>query len=463
MTATSSTANEPVPRRLMTVLFVGVFMAALDNAVIGPVVPVLRATFGVDNREVGLVMSVFVLFSLCSTALLANLSDRYGRRPVYLASVGLFALGSLLIALSQSFWMLVVSRAIQGIGAGGITPTASAVVGDVFPPEGRGKALGLIGATYGMAFVLGPPLAGLLMVVLSWHWIFLINLPIAAVILYLGARALPVRGAAGPQPNFDWSGIMITFVLLIALVLGITQIADAFVNALIWPWMLIITAVMLVMLIQVEKRAEQPVIPFSLFANRQLAVTYLLTVGAGFGMGSVVFMTSIAHLAHDIAPKHTGFALLPMVVAAMLGSTGAGRLLNRMGARSLILIGFGLLAVGYGGSAITALGLWGFMLSSVPVGMGVGVVVGGALRTIVIDEAPLAVRGSAQGMINICTAIGTLLSAAAIGAVADFGGGGSSGFSIAYFAVSVLMLLMLMVTLALRNDRAGARTVASAA
>lgn len=462
MSAAVKTAKDPAKRRLMMVLFVGVFMAALDNAVIGPAVPVLRASFGVDNREVGLVMSVFVLFSLCSTALLANLSDRFGRRPVYLASVTLFALGSLLIALSQSFWMLVASRAIQGIGAGGITPTASAVVGDEFPPEERGRALGLIGATYGMAFVLGPPLAGALMVILSWHWIFLINLPIAAAILYLGARALPVHDSTGPQPQFDWSGILITFVLLIALVLGITQIADPFVGMRLWPWLLLLSAVMLPVLVRVERGAEQPVIPFSLFANRQLAVTYFLTVGAGFGMGSVVFMTSIAHLSHGIVPEHTGFALLPMVVSAMLGSTVAGRLLNRMGARSLILIGFLLLAVGYGGSAISSLGLWGFLLSSMPVGMGVGVVVGGALRTIAIDEAPLAVRGAAQGMINICTAIGTLLSAAAIGAIADFGGGGAQGFSIAYYAVAALMFLMLLVTLALRGNREASPAVRAA-
>ncbi len=133
MAVDSLAAGGSASRRLMPVLFIGVFMSALDTAVIGPAIPALRVAFSVDNREVGLVMSVYVLFSLCSTALMANLSDRYGRRPIYLASVACFALGSLLIALSPRFWMLIASRAIQGIGAGGITPTASAVVGDSFP------------------------------------------------------------------------------------------------------------------------------------------------------------------------------------------------------------------------------------------------------------------------------------------------------------------------------------------
>jgi len=194
-----------------------------------------------------------------------------------------------------------------------------------------------------------------------------------------------------------------------------------------------------------------------LFANRQLRITYLLTAGAGFGMGSVIFLTSIATLAYDVPAKHAGFVLLPLVFCSMAGSMGAGRLLNRMGARALILAGFAALGIGYAASALTAYGLWGFLVASMPVGLGVGIVVGGALRSIAIDEAPAGVRGAAQGLINICTSIGTLLSAAVIGAVADFSGGGASGFALAYMVVAGLMLVMLCVTLALRG-RTAART-----
>ncbi len=444
-----------MPKGLITVLFTGVFMAALDTAIVGPAIPVLRETFGVDNRAVGLVMSVFVLFSLCSTALMANLSDRIGRRPIYLFSVSVFAIGSLLIALSPSFWMVIASRAIQGIGAGGITPTASAVVGDMFKPEQRGKMLGLIGATYGMAFVLGPPLASVLMVALSWHWIFLLNLPIAAVILYMGAKVLPRTRASGPQPRLDVRGIVITFTLLTALVLGITRVLDPLVapalGMALWPWLLLLVAVLLAALVVVENRTQAPLIPIFLFGNRQLSTTYLLAVGAGFGMGSVIFLTSIATHAYGITTRNAGFVLLPLVICSMLGSGGGGRLLNRLGARSMVLMGFAMLALGYGLSAITSQGLWLFLLASVPVGLGVGIVVGGALRSIAIDEAPVAVRAAAQGLINICTAIGTLTSAASISAIADLAGGGALGFSKAYSVVAVLMLAMLLVALGLRK------------
>jgi multidrug resistance protein len=447
----AAAAARSASRRLMPVLFVGVFMAALDTAVIGPAIPALRAAFAVDNREIGLVLTVFILCSLCSTALMANLSDRHGRRPIYLASVACFALGSLLIALSPRFWMIVASRAIQGIGAGGITPTASAVVGDSFPPEQRGRALGLIGATYGMAFVLGPPLAALLLVALNWRWIFLINLPIAALVIVMGARVLPRLRATEVQPPLDRAGIVLTFTLLAALVLGITRIGDELLGLRLWPWLLAAAALLLALLVRVERRAAQALIPMSLFANRQLALTFFLALGAGFGMGAIIFVTSIATAAYEVAANRVGFVLMPLVLASMFGSMGAGRLLNRIGARALLLIGFGLLTAGYAALAITSFGLVGFYAATLPVGLGLGVVVGGALRDIALEEAPLRLRGAAQGLVNICNAIGTLVSAAAISAIADLNGRGVDGFANAYRIVAGCMLLTWIVTLALRR------------
>jgi len=445
----------------MPVLFVGVFMAALDTAVIGPAIPALREAFSVDNRAVGLIMSVFVLFSLCSTALLANLGDHHGRRPVFLASVACFAVGSLAVALSPSFLAIVVSRAIQGIGAGGITPTASAFVGDVFAAEDRGRALGLIGATYGMAFVLGPPLAGVMTVALSWRWIFLINLPIAAYVITRGARVLPGRRPAHAGPPLDLAGVLVVFLLLSSFMLGITRIADSYANLALWPWFLGAAAVLLAMLILVERKAVQPMIPLSLFKNRELATTYLLSMGSGFGMGSVIFLTSIATAAYGVSSKHAGFVLLPLVVCSMLGSGLSGRSLNRVGPRGLILFGFAMLLLGYGAVTLRGDGLWVFLLATMPVGVGIGVLVGGALRSIAIDEAPPEVRGAAQGLINICTAIGTLIAAAAISGVADLVHSGAAGFGVAYRGVAGVMAMMLLATLALRKRVGGVQIAAT--
>ncbi len=447
--------RDPAARQLLIALFIGVFMSALDTAVIAPAIPALRAAFTLDNRQISLITVIFILGSMPSTVLMANLGDRHGRRPVYLACSAVFALGSLMIAASGSFWMVLAGRAVQGIGAGGLMPTASAIIGDTFAPEQRGRVLGLVGATYGMAFVIGPPLATLLMLAASWHWIFLINLPIAAVVLTLGARALPARAPEAAPAPLDLGGMVTLFAFLVALVLGITRAADAFAGVALWPWLLAGAALLLGVLVAIEGRVRQPVVPLELFGNRQLATTYLLTAGTGLGMGAIAFLSLIATLAHGVAPKMAGFALLPMVICSMLGSMAAGRGLNRYGARRLIVAGFALLAVGYGGSAATTLGLWGFLVFSVPIGLGIGVVVGGALRSIAIDEAPASVRGAAQGLINLCSSVGTLVSASCIGAVADFQGGGSAGFGSAYAMVAGAMLVMMVVALGLRRSAVG--------
>ena len=123
-------------------------MGALDIAIVGPALPALRDAFGVDDRAVAWVFTIYVFFNLVGAPLMSKLSDRYGRRTIYLLDIGLFALGSLGVAASMNFTMLLASRALQGISAGGIWPVASAVVGDTFPQEKKGSALGLIGAVF---------------------------------------------------------------------------------------------------------------------------------------------------------------------------------------------------------------------------------------------------------------------------------------------------------------------------
>ena len=438
-------------RGLVQVLFVGVFMAALDSAIVGPVIPALRAAFGVDNRTAGLLTTVFALSSMCSTALMAYFSDRYGRRPIYLTSVALFAIGSLCIALAPDFDLLLVSRAIQGIGAGGIAPVASAVIGDVFTSERRGRILGLIGATHGMAFVLGPPLATLLTSTLGWRWLFLVNIPVALVVLAGGARSLPRQRSNAPPAPIDAPGIAVTLLFLLCLVMGISRLVDSATGRVLWPWFLLASGVLLVALVAIERRQVLPLIPIQLFANRQLAYVYLLTLGVGFSMGGIVFLTTVATLAYGVSIERAGLALLPLVVCSMVGSMAAGRLLNRLGARLLMIFGFALLTLGYLQSAVPQTGYAAFMVASVLVGIGVGVVVSGALRSITIDEAPAALRGSAQGLINIFNAVGTLLAVTWISAIADFEGGGLKGFAIAYLVVGLSMLVMLVAAFGLKK------------
>src|SRR5512138_2193146 len=131
-------------------------MGALDIAIVGPALPAIRGTFDVGARALPWVFSAYVLFYVVGTPLLATRSDRRGRRVVFVQSLVLFAVGSLVVAGAQSYAMLLAGRAVQAFGAGGLFPVAAAVIADTVPLERRGRVLGLIGATFGVAFLLGP-------------------------------------------------------------------------------------------------------------------------------------------------------------------------------------------------------------------------------------------------------------------------------------------------------------------
>lgn len=450
LSSAPTTTDDASRRRILTVLFVGVFMAALDAAVIAPAIPALRTAFGVDNRQIGLVTIVFSLCSLSSTALMANLSDRFGRRAIYLLDIALFAAGSLVIARSVTFGMLLVGRAIQGFGAGGITPTASAVVGDTFPPAQRGRILGLIGATFGIAFLVGPVVASALLVVASWQWIFLINLPVAAIVFVMSARALPTRTDTHARPAFDYAGITVLAVLLTSLMLGINRALDMAVGITLWPLLLGVTACGVPLLIWIERRVERPIVPMNLFTSRQLRTTWGLCIGAGFGMGSVIFITSVAVAAFNTPSRQAGLMLLPLVLCSAVASAGFGRMQHKLGARVVMLSGFGTLAIG---SALIGAGaehVWVFMLASLFIGTGVGIVVGGTLRTVVLDEVDAQQRSAAQALVNIAIAIGNLLVVAVLSVLADRAGGGLTGLRVAYLLATAVMVGMMGLTLRLR-------------
>ncbi|MEF3275305.1 MAG: MFS transporter [Chloroflexus sp.] len=435
-------------RAIMTVLFVGVFMSALDSAIIGPIVPALRAAFAIDNTQVVLVSIIFTLCSLSSTTLMASLSDRYGRRNVYLINVFGFAIGSLIIALSHDLVMVLVGRALQGVCAGGITPTASAVIGDVLPSAERARALGLIGATSGMAFLVGPVMASLILAIADWQWIFLLNLPVAAVVIFLGWRALP-RSAAHRNINhgvFDWQGLVLLVLILVSTTLGINQLLDRLLNTTVWPWLFLLVAGLTPILAWREVRAPSPLLPPRLFTNRQLQIVYLLATGSGIAMGSIIFITSVA-VNFGVAISQAGFFLLPLVFLASVTSVIAGHLLPRIGGRLSMITGYGQLTIGTAMLGLPAAPFWLFVVATLIMGSGLGIVVGGTLRALVLEEVNAEDRGVAQSVINISISIGTLISVALMASIAD-----AFDLATAYLACAGAMALMTVISLALRRQ-----------
>jgi MFS family permease len=442
--------------RLLTVLFIGVLMAALDIAVVGPALPAIRADFGVSDRTLSWIFTLYVLFNLIGTPLMAKLSDIFGRRAIYAADVGLFAAGSLVVILAPAFGVLLAGRAIQGLGAGGIFPVASAVIGDAFPPHKRGAALGLIGAVFGLAFIIGPVLGGLLLLV-GWRWIFVINLPTAAVVLLLSLRWLP-GGQMGARAPFDIAGMLTLGLLLAGLAFGINKIDTAhLVPSLaswrVWPF-LALAVVLVPVFWQLELQGQDPVIHPGLFGTRQLRLAEFLALGAGMGEAALVFLPALAVAAFSVSDSSASFMLMPVVLSMSFGSPLAGRLLDRFGSKAVILGGTGLLAAGMLalGSGPGSLGL--FYANEVLLGLGLSALLGAPVRYIMINEAPEQERAAAQGVITIFGSVGQLMSAAMVGAVAASAGGGQAGYLNAYLAIGLISLVLVLATLGLKGRSA---------
>ena len=149
--------------RILILIFIGVFMGSLDIGIVGPALPAIQEQFDVNERLVSWIFAIYILFFMIGTPLMAKLSDIYGRRSIYVLDIFIFALGSAITITSVSFEQLLIGRAIQGFGAGGIFPVASAFIGDTFPPEKRGGALGIIGSVWGLSGILGPIIGALLL------------------------------------------------------------------------------------------------------------------------------------------------------------------------------------------------------------------------------------------------------------------------------------------------------------
>lgn len=439
--------------RTLAVLFVGVLMGALDIAIVGPALPAIEAEFGLDTRGGAWIFSAYVLANLVGTPLMAKLSDRFGRRSVYVLDVALFALGSVVVIASHwvgLFAVLLAGRGIQGLGAGGIFPVASAVIGDTFPQEKRGAALGMIGAVFGIAFMIGPVLGGVLLM-FGWQWLFVVNLPIAAVVIVLAWALLPhQRVGAG---RFDWAGMGVLAVALTSLAYGLGAIdTSSFWSSLaspgVWPFLLLSVAAW-VLLVQLERRSADPVFPVALFARRQLSIGFALTAGAGIGEASLVFLPTLAVVALGVSAHIASYLLLVVVAAMAVGSPLAGRLLDRVGAKPVILAGLLVMTAGMFLISRTGSSMLVYCVASVLIGLGLSSLLGAPIRYVTLNETTPEERSSAQGLVTTFTSIGQLLSAAVVGAVAA-SSPGLAGISGAFAMIGVLGIVLLLAALFLR-------------
>jgi EmrB/QacA subfamily drug resistance transporter len=458
VTAETTVAGHRLDRStfpLLLTLGLGVFAGALDLGVLSPALPALGAAFGAGPRDLAWVFTLYLLANVVSIPVATKLADRYGRRPVYIACVAVFALGSVLAIAAPSFAVFLVARAIQAAGAGGIFPVATAAIADRVPPDRRGAALGLVAATWGLAAVIGPALGGLITHFISWHWVFALNVPLAAVVVAMARTHVPANAANARGP-LDVAGIVTLAIGLLA-TMGLLTRLYAFAGtpnaALAWT-MVAVGVVAFGVFALAERRAEQPVIPPAFFRDRQLVVTYALEVLIGALEGSLFFIPAAL-----VAAQHVSYAAAGAVAAlgalcfvAVIPLSGSA--LDRVGSRLVLMSGTLLTAAGLVIFAVGFGHLWTALLAMIVAGAGFGALLGAPTRYIVTSHVAPEQRASAVGLLSVFLIMGQIVGGSLGGGVAGSHGSLVDGFRIAYLVFAGIALGALVLAAALSSRRA---------
>ena len=404
-------------RQLVTVALVaGMFLAALEATAVATAMPTAVAELGGVARY-SWAFSAYLLTSTTTVPLFGKLADLHGRLKIYHVSLVIFLVGSALCGAARTFEQLVLFRALQGIGAGGVMPISVTLVGDIFTLEERGRMQGVFSGVWGIASLIGPILGGIVTDLLSWRWIFYFTIPfgvISAIMLQLFLREPQIR----KEHKLDLLGTLILTTAVTLLLIAILEGPE------VWGWgdartvsLIALSMVGLIAFIWQEKRAAEPMLPLDIFANRVIAVASAGSVILGSLLFSLVaFVPMWAQGVWGGSASDAGTALIPMMLAWPLASTISGRLMLRIGYRPLVVFGSILGALGL---AVLA---WGrperlqLTLAMAIIGLGNGFIATPFLVA-VQNAVPWNRRGVATSSNQFFRTIGGAISVAALGAV----------------------------------------------
>ena len=322
----------PKTRRPLAVaaILLSMFMAALEATVVATAMPTVVGDLG-GIELYGWVGSVYMVASTVTIPLYGKLADLYGRKPTIFLGLALFLIGSMASGLARSMTQLIVFRALQGVGAGGMQPVAITIVGDLFTVEERGKIQGLFGAVWGVAGMAGPLVGGLIVHALSWRWVFYINVP-------FGVLSAAMLGAffhedIEKKPHqLDVLGATLLASAILSLLLGASNVHPAVT--------LTLAAVTLAAFMWVETRAKEPILPLGLLRQRIIASANF--AGALLGalmMSTVTYVPLFVQAVLGGTPTEAGTAVAPMLVGWPIASAVSGRLMTRIGMRPLVRVG----------------------------------------------------------------------------------------------------------------------------
>jgi len=421
MTDTNASATKKRPESkwlILSAVMLGTFMTPLDGSIVNTILPSITAYFHTEISIAQWVPTVYLLTICCLILLYGRLGDMVGYKRVFLYGLAAFTITSILCGSSQSIWMLIAFRALQGLAASMIMAVGFAIVTAAFPPTERGKALGIYAIGIAVGLGLGPTLGGLIAEHLSWRYVFFINVPVGIAALLWGSRVIP-RGSTKPGQRLDLAGALTALVFLLALLLYANRAED-------WGWaspvplsLLAVAVVFGVLFFWIERTSEQPMLNLALFANRMFSFASLSALLCFMALYALVFLTPfyLMFVLH-YSVLEVGLVMATSPVATMIVAPLSGAASDRIGTKGLafcgmIIAAFGLVLLsGLNESSDAFAVIWRLTV----VGLGMGMFQS-PNNSAVIGSALMSQLGVASEILAATRTVGMVLGTMVAGAV----------------------------------------------
>jgi EmrB/QacA subfamily drug resistance transporter len=394
-------------------ILLSLFMAAMEATVVATAMPTVVTDLG-GLELYGWVSAAYMLASVVTIPLYGKLADIHGRKPVMLFGLAVFLVGSMASGLSHTMLQLIAFRAVQGVGAGALQPMALTIVGDIFRTEERARIQGVFGAVWGVAGMVGPLLGGVIVRLVSWRWVFFVNVPFG--LLSAAVLAFAFRETVTKRPaRLDVLGATLLGASIVSLLLGANRIAVH----LTLPG----AALLLLAFVAVERRTREPLLPLALLGRRVIAVSSVL--GALLGavmMVTLIYVPLFVQAVLHGSPTDAGGSVAPMLVGWPIASTLSGRLLPRFGFRPLVTCGAAVVMASAIALACTLAARaepaspWALRAETAGLGVGMGLA-NTALLIAVQASVAWRERGIATASTMFFRTIGGALAVGALGAV----------------------------------------------
>ena len=373
----ASNQNQTSIRAVFGALFLALWLAALDQTVVSTALPTMVGDLG-GLSYLSWVVTAYLLTSTVAGPLYGKFGDLYGRKIVLQVAIAVFLVGSALCGIAQNMLQLIVFRALEGAGGGGLIVITIAVIGDLIPPRERGRYQGFFGAVFGVATIVGPLVGGFFVDHLSWRWIFYINLPTGIIALAVIAAVLPSHSTRR-QHAVDYVGALLLTAALSAGILFTGLGGTTF------PWtspvmigLMAASIAGVIAFVAVEMRAREPILPMSLFANRNFAVASSVGFIVGLSLfGAVTFLPIYLQVVKGVSPSISGLLLMPMMLGMLATSVISGRMISRFGRYKLFpILGTATMTFGLGALSLLAIdsGDWQTAIDALWLGLGMGMV-----------------------------------------------------------------------------------------